>query len=129
MAVNLTWIEVVGNDIQGAVNRLPPGGGTVYLPAREYHVATTVRIDKPNVTVLGDGPGEIGASGAPSTLVACPTGGSFPVFRIEKSRCTIRGLRVTQLGIPQGGPGIGIQVGGVNEIVTGSTLRNLILDS
>lgn len=109
MAVNLTWVEVVGNDIQGAINLLPDGGGTVYMPGREYNVTATVTINKPNVTILGDGPGKIGLP-APTlpgttrgTVITCPNGGTLPVFVIGASGCTIEGVRMTQLGIPTGG--------------------------
>ena len=132
MTVNLTWVEVIGNDIQGAVNSLPAGGGTVYMPGRDYSVTGSVTINKPNVTILGDGPGEIGLPAPPparGTLVFCPNGASFPIFKIEKSYCTIDGLRMTQGGIPVGGTGVGIQIGSASEIITGTILKNLLLDS
>lgn len=122
MPVNLTWIEVAGDNVQAAVDDPSlVNGGVVYMPLRQYNLSAPVTINRPNITILGDGPG--------ATIVTRPNGFATPVFIIEKSGCSIEGLRITQLGIPIGGTGVGIQIGSASEIVSGTSLKNLLLDS
>lgn len=48
-----------GEDLQAAVNSLPPAGGEVCLAAGEYVVHGTVRVQRPKVTVTGVGPATV----------------------------------------------------------------------
>ncbi|HLL64840.1 MAG TPA: hypothetical protein VK453_03720 [Micromonosporaceae bacterium] len=48
-----------GDDLQAAVNSLPPSGGEVCLAAGEYLVHTGVFIRRPRVTITGVGPSTV----------------------------------------------------------------------
>src|SRR5690242_3699265 len=58
-------------DIQTAINALPPGGGKIFIKAGTYVIAKTIRIQKSNIHIQGEGMGITNIIGD-ATMTASP---------------------------------------------------------
>jgi nitrous oxidase accessory protein NosD len=67
-----TEVVAVGEDIQAAIDRLPPAGGCVCLKAGEHRIEASLRIARDRVKLHGESPGVVlrGPPDAPILLVA-----------------------------------------------------------
>jgi hypothetical protein len=87
---------IVGVDsttIQGAINSLPAGGGTVFIPAGTYQISTPITVNISNVTLEGDGLGRTIIE--PSSTFAPLTGALIEVAQTASLQyVTIRNLQL-----------------------------------
>ncbi len=72
-------------DLQGAIDALPPEGGTISIPPGNYRLEDALRLRRRNARLTG--------AGADSTRIAS-VDPSAPVVTVEQDSCTIEGLHI-----------------------------------
>jgi hypothetical protein len=69
--------------IQAAIDALPDTGGVVYIPAGTYVLTAGLQLNRPGVTLLGDGVG---------TIIRPQTTNLFSLITVNATHCQIRNL-------------------------------------
>jgi hypothetical protein len=69
--------------IQAAIDALPDAGGTVYIPAGTYLLTAGLQLNRPGVTLLGDGV---------ATIIRPQTTNTFNLVTVNATHCQIRNL-------------------------------------
>ena len=152
---DIQWVQVTNADtptsgIQEAINALPSGGGTAYLPPGTYTITTQINIGTANTRILGDGAdlsiikqgdgadlggilvasgntddveiAHLGIDGNVSNNTASSTVGI--AFNHRMNRLHIHDCRVTQ--IPKDGISVGKATATSNDVrVIGNTLAQI----
>jgi hypothetical protein len=105
--------EIARFDLQAAIDRLPPEGGTVLIPPGVHHSMKGIRVSRPMVKFkcVRNGLTQISSEDATS-----------PVIAVEARSCLIAGIQIVRVSTRQ----IAILLGPGSE---GSKVRNVtILD-
>lgn len=80
------WIEVADQpSLQASVDALPPDGGEVFISGK-HGVFATLNINKPNVTLRGDG--------TESAFIQANANPAYDVVRVTKPGCKILNLTI-----------------------------------
>ncbi len=90
--------------VQSALDAIPAGGGTVFIPAGRYAISRTLLVREHNATVTGEGPGQraMTAHGAVGTrLEAIETFEGGPLLRVQSDddRAPLHGVTLRDLAL------------------------------
>ena len=101
--------------IQEAIDSVPTGGATVFFPAGDYAIGTTLTVPKDGTTLLGEGAGNrMGATqtgiGSRIQAITGITGSLILVQRTEDDR-PVHGVNIRELNIE--GNSVGTAVDGI----------------
>ncbi|HEX6201883.1 MAG TPA: DUF6519 domain-containing protein [Thermoanaerobaculia bacterium] len=96
-----TVVVEPGDDVQAAIDSLPPEGGCVCLKTGEHPVRQPIRIARPNVTVHGESPGAVVRGDGTFELLAIgPAGGGAGVEEVAVEGVRFLPAAVQGAGLP-----------------------------
>lgn len=100
--------------IQAAVNSLPISGGVVYIPAGKYVLAAGLVIDKPNVTLEGDGIYAFGESY--STIIEPAEPNEYDLITVNHYAFRLRNVQLNGKATESGGSKSCIVINGAGVV-------------
>jgi hypothetical protein len=98
--------------LQAALDAVPAGGGTVFLPAGRYAVSATLWVRRHNTTVVGEGPGQRAGTShdaVGSRLEAVGSLDDGPMVRVQSddNRAPLHGVTLRDIALD----GMGVATG------------------